>query len=121
MWNPSSRNAPNQSQIRDNRGSTSRERILSGSRCSGNCPFPPLSPIRLDHLPLLESMTPRLLGKRYKTERHAVKPKQDRGSPEQLTRNPESYVSETAGRVTPTYRSVSRPQFARFLSTSNAS
>src|SRR6266446_8294453 len=74
MWNPSSRNLPDQSQIRDNRGSTSRERTLSGSRCSGNCPFPPLSPIRLDHLPLLESMTPRLLRKRYKTERHAVKP-----------------------------------------------
>ena len=62
-WNPSSRNLPDQSQIRDNRGPTSRERTPSGSRCSGNCPCPPLSPIRLDRLPLLESMTPRLLNK----------------------------------------------------------
>src|SRR5437016_9624459 len=76
MWNPSWRNPPDQRQTRDNRGPTFRERIPSGCRCSGNYLFPLLSPIRLDRLSLLESMTPRFLSIRYKTGRHAVKPSQ---------------------------------------------
>src|SRR6266550_4055607 len=59
MWNPSWRNPPDQRRTPDNRGPTFRERIPSGCRCSGNYLFPLLSPIRLDRLPLLESMTPR--------------------------------------------------------------
>ena len=89
MSNPSWRNLPNPSQIRDNRGPTFRVRTLSGSRCSGNCLFPLLSPIRSDHLPLLESMTPRLLNKRYKAGRHAVKPRPASGKLQRLIRNGE--------------------------------
>src|SRR5438093_532210 len=101
MWNPSSRNLPDQPQIRDSRGPTFHERILSGCRYSGNYLFPLFSPTRSDRLPLLESMTPRFLDTRYRTVRHTVKPAQIRRSfgIEEKSRQQRAVYSRRAGLV----------------------